>query len=164
MWKAPAKSSCESLSARRIMLTCGTRGAAAHSASVIGLLSGSAKAAARRCFAVMASARLQSILRACLAVFFMVASSLSRFGNTSRDDARPLIAHGVGDGEQALLDHPEQDEAVLSITLPPILADHGEDVRECKARRREAHAMTGEVLGCLGVIPFEIVILHDTTA
>ncbi len=45
MWKALAKSSW------RMTLTCGTRGAVLHSASVIGRLSGSARAAARRCVA-----------------------------------------------------------------------------------------------------------------
>ena len=147
-----------------MMLTWGTRGAALHSASVIGLLSGSAQAAARRCFAVMASARLQSTLRGRLAVFFMVASSLSWFGKACRDDTRPLAAYGVGNGKQAPFEHPKQDEAGFSIFLPTILADLCEDIREGKSRRRKAHAMTGEVLRCLSVIPFEIVVSHDTTA
>src|SRR5436190_605615 len=133
---------------------CGIRGAALHSASVIGLLSGSAEAAARRCFAVIASARLQSILLAGLAFFFMVASLLSWLGKTRRDDAYPLAAQGVGDGKQTAFDHPKQDEAVFSVVLPPIFADHGKDIGESKARRRKAHAMTGEVLGCLGFVPF----------
>src|SRR5205085_2468474 len=120
IWNAAAKSSCESLSARRMMLTCGIRGAALHSASVIGLLSGSAEAAARRCFAVIASARLQSILLPGLAFFFMVASLLSWLGKTRRDDAYPLAAQGVGDGKQTVFDHPKHDEAVFSVVLPPI--------------------------------------------
>src|SRR4029077_6390201 len=130
IWKAPAKSSCDSLRARRMALTCGTRGAAAHSSSVMGLLSGSAKAAARRCFAVIASARLQSILGVCLAVFFMVASSFSWLGKARRDDAHPLVAHGVADREHTLLDHTEQDETVLAVVPPPVLAHHGERIAE----------------------------------
>jgi hypothetical protein len=88
----------------------------------------------------------------------MIASSLSWFGKACRDDACPLAAYSVGDSKQTLFDHPKQDEAVFAILLPPILADHCEDICEGKSRRRQAHAMIGEVLGCLGVIPFEIVV------
>src|SRR5258708_4155756 len=140
--------------------TCGTRSAAAHSASVMGLLSASAEAAARRCFVVFASARLQSILGARLAVFFMVASSFLWLGKARRDDAHPLAAHGVADCEQALLNHAEQDESVLAVVSPPIFADHRECVAEGAAGSLEAHAMSGEIPGVLVVIPFEIVIPH----
>ena len=94
----------------------------------------------------------------------MVASSLSWFGKTRRDDAHPLVAHGVADGEQALLNHAEQDEAILAVVLPPVLADHAEGILEGEPGGIEGHAVSGEVLRCLVIIPFEIVIFQDTTA
>jgi hypothetical protein len=90
----------------------------------------------------------------------MVASSLLRLGDTRRDDSYPLTAQGTGHSKEPILDHAEQNESVLSVILPPILAGNGKDVIERKSRRLEAHAVTGKVLGCFTVVAFEILVLH----
>jgi len=90
----------------------------------------------------------------------MITSSLLWLRNSRRNDACPFAARGINDGENALFDHSEQHEAVLSIALPPILPNHAECVIEGEARCLEAHAVRDKVLRCFGIIPFKILILH----
>ena len=65
-------------------------------------------AAACRSASLIASARLQSILRLPLPVLFMVASSFLWFRQSGRD---PRAALCVDDGEEVVLGHAEQDIA-----------------------------------------------------
>ncbi len=53
----------------------------------------------------------------------------------------------LADREQVLLNHAEQDETVLAVVLPAILANHGKRIVERKAGSLEAHAMTGVIPG-----------------
>src|SRR5262245_60590441 len=160
IWNVAANCSCESFSARRITLTSGTRGARAHSSSVIGRASGSAMAAACRSASVLASPRLQAILRLPLLVLFMIAPSFPWFRQAGRDDPNPLPALCVNHGKEVLLDHAEQDIATLAVILTPVLTYHSEWVIEGQASCLEAYAVIGQILGGLDVIPLELIIFH----
>jgi hypothetical protein len=96
-------------------------------------------AAACRSASVIASARLQSILRLPLPVLFMVASSFLWFRQSGRDDPNPRAALCVDDGKEVVLDHAEQDVAILAVILPPVLTYHGERVIEGRASSFEAY-------------------------
>jgi hypothetical protein len=106
-------------------------------------------AAACRSASLIASARLQSILRLPLPVLFMVASSFLWFRQSGRDDPDPRAALCVDDGKEVVLDHAEQDIAILAVILPPVLTYHGERVIEGQASCLEAYAVIGQILGGL---------------
>jgi len=93
----------------------------------------------------------------------MIAPSFPWLGQSGRDDPHACAPQGVGDREQTVLDHAEQEIALLAVPLTPVLARHSKRVIECQPRDLESHAVTGEVLGGVGVIPLEVVIFHDTT-
>jgi hypothetical protein len=63
----------------------------------------------------------------------MVASPFPWFGQSRRNDPRPRAALSVGDGEHPVLDHAEQDVAILAVVLTLVLARHGKG--SSKARR-----------------------------
>jgi len=117
-------------------------------------------AAACRSASVIASARLQSILRLPLPVLFMVASSFPWFRQSGRDDPNPRPALCVDDGKEVVLDHAEQDIATLAVILTPVLTYHSERVIEGQASCLEAYAVIGQILGGLDVIPLELIIFH----
>jgi hypothetical protein len=120
-------------------------------------------AAACRSASLIASARLQSILRLPLPVLFMVASSFLWFRQSGRDDPDPRAALCVDDGKEVVLDHAEQDMPILAVISSPVLTYHGERVIEGQASCLEAYAVIGQILGGLEVIPFEIIVSHDIT-
>jgi hypothetical protein len=78
-------------------------------------------AAACRSASLIASARLQSILRLPLPVLFMVASSFLWFRQSGRDDPDPRTALCVDDGKEVVLNHAEQEIAILAVISPPVL-------------------------------------------
>jgi hypothetical protein len=63
----------------------------------------------------------------------MVASSFPWFRQSSRDNPDPRVALRVDDGKQVVLDHPEQDIAILAVIATPVLTHHGEGVIEGQA-------------------------------
>jgi spermidine synthase len=83
----------------------------------------------------------------------MVTSSFPWFRQSGRDDPDPRAALRVDDGKEVVLDHAEQDIAILAVILPPVLTYHGERVIEGQASCLEAYAVIGQILGGLGVLP-----------
>jgi hypothetical protein len=57
----------------------------------------------------------------------MTASSFPWFRQSGRDDPHALCIH---DGEQTIVNHPEQDIAILAVIFAPILADYGKRIVE----------------------------------
>jgi len=53
--------------------------------------------------------------------------------------------------------------AVLTLITPVVLELDGERILECLPRLLEADAVLGEVRRRFALIPFELIILHDTT-
>ena len=93
----------------------------------------------------------------------MVTSPFAWLGQSSRDDPHARATQSVGDRKQTVLDHTEQEMALLAIPLTPVFARHSKRVIKCQPCYFERHAMTGNVPGSFGVIPLEIAIFHDTT-
>src|SRR5262249_21218717 len=77
-----------------------------------------------------------------------------------RDDSDARAALSVGDGEQMVLNHAEQDIAILPVVVTPVLTRHGEWIIERRASRLEAHTVTVEILGGFDVVPLEIFMVH----
>jgi len=77
-----------------------------------------------------------------------------------RTRAAPLR---VDNGKEVVLDHAEQDIAILAVISTLVLTYHGERVIEGQASWLEAYAVINPILGRLGIIPLEIIIFHDTT-
>ena len=115
-------------------------------------------AAAYRSVSVIASARLQLILRLPLPVLFMIAPSFPWFRQAGRDDPNPRAALCVDDSKEVVLDHAEQDIAILAVILRPVLTYHSERVIKGQASCLEAYAVIGQILGGLDVIPLELII------
>jgi len=93
----------------------------------------------------------------------MVASSFPWFRQSGRDDPDPRAPLRVDNGKEVVLDHAEQDIAILAVISTPVLTYHGERVIEGQASCLEAYAVISPILGRLGIIPLEIIIFHDTT-
>jgi spermidine synthase len=85
----------------------------------------------------------------------MVASSFPWFRQSSRDNPDPRVALRVDDGKQVVLDHPEQDIAILAVIATPVLTHHGEEVIEGPAGCLETYAVPGQISGSLLVVPLE---------
>jgi hypothetical protein len=117
-------------------------------------------APACRSASVIASTRLQSILRLPLPVLFMVAPSFPWFRQSGGDDPNSPVALCVDDGKKVVLDHAELDIPTLAVILPPVLTYHSERIIEGQASCLEAYAVIGQILGGLDVIPLELIIFH----
>src|SRR5271165_2524019 len=137
----------------------GTLGAAFHSASVIGRASGSLIAAAWTSSSVMASTRLQSNFPV-VAVFVVVLASFMGFCLSGRDDVNPIIPQRVGDEQQPVFHHAEQDKAFLEIIVPASNTRDSKCILEGLTGHFKANAMLEQVARSFGVSPFEFVILH----
>src|ERR1700716_1442865 len=113
----------------------------------------------------MASKRLQSVLEvlARLDVVFMVSASFIRFGSACGDDANGAVSQRVGHVEDAAVDHAQDAVTVLAIVRAVIKALSGEWILENLLGRLETHAMVGIVLRGLGIVPFKLIIVHNTT-
>src|SRR5712691_6349489 len=129
------------------------------SSSVSGRLSGSLVAAACFFASVIASRRLQSCLAAALflGVLFMLSTSLMRFCFSDRNDPHGIVSDRVGDDQQPVLDHADEDQALLAVFLAVVHKVDRERVVECVASLLEAHPVLGEVRSGLGIVPLEII-------
>jgi len=83
----------------------------------------------------------------------MVASSFPWFRQSSRDNPDPRVALRVDDGKQVVLDHPEQDIAILAVIATPVLTHQGEGVIEGQAGCLETYAVPGRISGGRGGTP-----------
>src|ERR1700730_15086979 len=125
----------------------------------------------------MASKRLQSFLEdfagleefaaledlARSGVVFMVSATFMWLGSACRDDANGAVAQRVGHVDYAAVDHAQNAVTVLAVVLAVVEALNGEGVLENFFRCIEANAMVGIVLRGLVVVPFERVVVHNTT-
>jgi hypothetical protein len=91
----------------------------------------------------------------------MITPSFPWLGQSGRDDPHACATQGVGYCEQATLDHAEQDITILAVLFTPILARHSKWVIEGQTCDFERYAVSGDVPGGLGIVPLEIVVLHD---
>jgi spermidine synthase len=79
----------------------------------------------------------------------MVASSFPWFRQSSRDNPDPRVALRVDDGKQVVLDHPEQDIAILAVSRR--LSSRTTAKGSSKARRAasKTYAVPGQISGRL---------------
>jgi hypothetical protein len=62
----------------------------------------------------------------------MISSSFTRFGQSGGDDPQPRATLRIGDGEEVVFDHVEQEIAILAVVMTSILARHRKGVVECR--------------------------------
>jgi hypothetical protein len=91
----------------------------------------------------------------------MITPSFPWLGQSGRDDPHAWATQGIGDREQAPLDHAQEDIAILAVSFTSVLARYGKWVVEGQTCDFERYAVTGDVPGGLGIIPLEIIVLHD---
>src|SRR5215469_9542713 len=66
----------------------------------------------------------------------------------------------MGDREQAVARHSDQNVTVLAVVTAQIVPGHGKDIVKGEPSDVEAHAVSSKVLGRFCVVPFEIVVFH----
>ena len=67
------------------------------------------------------------------------------------------------DRQKPVANHSEKDDALLTVVAAVIVVFDGGHVAERFPRLLEADLVFGEVGRCLGIIPFEFVVIHNTT-
>jgi hypothetical protein len=80
----------------------------------------------------------------------MVSTSLVRFCFSDRNDPHHIVSHRVGDDQQPVLDHADEDQALLAVILAIVHKVDRERVIEGVAGLFEAHRVLGEVRSGLG--------------
>jgi len=83
----------------------------------------------------------------------VVLASFIRFGSSCRDDADDVASHGVGDRQQAAIDHACRDQPAFSIVASVVQPFDGERIAEHQSRGCKADAVFGKVLNRLGSSP-----------
>ena len=62
-----------------------------------------------------------------------------------------------------VVDHPKEHIAILAVILTSVLADDAKRIVESSASCLEAHAVLLGILRSFSVVPFEVIVFHNTT-
>src|SRR5947209_17010454 len=130
-----------------------------RSCGVSGLASGSATAAAITSASVIGrsgSRRLPVLLE--VVVLLMPRCS------SGSDDPDTIAALGIHHENQRALDHADHGEPVLAVVLAIVDAADREGIGKYQPSTLERYAMIGEVRGSFGIVPFEVIVFHKSTA
>jgi hypothetical protein len=92
----------------------------------------------------------------------VISPSLIGFGRPHRNDPNSLPSQGVGDEQQAILDHTDRHKAILAFVLAVVSLVDSAEVFEHLACHLKTGVMFAPVTDGFNVVPLEIVVLHNT--